>query len=496
MEGLSVKMRYILLYFFYFTVFKCSFPQTFKWAKNGSDDFANKITCDYTGNLITSNDKSISKWDAAGNFIWQVSVPAYYVKDIVCDKADNIYAAGVFRDTLKIGGLSVISDPQVNNMYLVKINSVGTPLWISRSHSNDFSGADALTIDPQGNPIVVGRFMDNIILDTFHFAKPLTSQIFLAKYSPSGNVIWAKHAKSESFSGGITGPKIKTDRYNNIFIGGHFLWNADFDSIHITDHQPQGQDIFLAKCDPNGSFQWAQSLGGAWQELFGTFDVDSAGNAYVTGYFSSKPAHFGTYTLTTNSYDYFTARFNTNGVCQWAHLGGEEIITAVNDGYYTNLPGFINKYDTLGNLLWSKNVTGTGKIANYAMTATNDAVYVTGSDTGKISFDSHTITSYNWSMFLAKLNVPSSPTVVQSYFDSNDFIVYPNPTNYSITVSVRNISGSCQLRIRNTLGQQVHSETLPPPYTKEIHLNTLAPGVYFVELFTQEKSITRKIVVD
>lgn len=487
----------------------CTKAQTFEWAKVGNGSIATRIVRDIAENLYVIDNQGVAKYNPIGNFTWQQNITGTdcVITGIAVDTLNNLYVTGYFGGTIDIGTNILVSEAGGNgNTFLVKYNANGIIQWITRSHSNGDSDADGITVDKQGNILIIGRFLDSLRLDSFVFQAPLTSQVFLAKYSSSGVCLWAKHLISDSFDGGSNGPKIKSDKLGNTYISGHFISYALFDTIHIYAHGGQyDEDIFLTKIDASGNFLWAKALGGNLQEISGPMDVDSLGNTYISGYFSSAPTYFGGYTLTTNWAGYFTAKYDTDGNCHWAKHGNANAICAANDGYYTNAPGLITKYDTLGSLQWTKTVSGA---SNNAMAAVNTDVYLTGSYTGSVNFDTCALSSTSNQMYIAKLSNPDPPIITNLKETENSIIfsVYPNPTGNTVTVSIQstNHKNSFPLKITNTLSQIVYSETIKEitgSYTKQIDLNSLPKGIYFLELQSnsadapQKKTEVKKIVL-
>jgi hypothetical protein len=478
-----------LLFFTFCFLYVHTKAQIFEWSKAGNSNGVNSMVRDKPGNIYVGG-QFVTKYDPIGNFIWQQNIIAYGVKGIVSDSIGNVYTTGVFGGTLTIDTITLTSDYGYNNMYLAKFNSSGNIQWVKQSHSNGFSGTDAITIDKQGNPIIIGRFNDSLRLDSFIFDAPLTSQIFLAKYSPSGVCLWAKNLGSGSFGGGGNGPKIESDKLGNTYISGHYSGDsAQFDNINIIPYHYSnysGHDIFLAKIDSLGNFLWVKNIGGLGQEVSGPMDVDSLGNIYLSGYFSSAPAYFGNYTLTTNFESYFTAKYDTDGNCLWAKYGNENVICAANDGYYTNAPGLITKYDSLGSFQWTKTVSGA---VNNAMVANNTDVYITGSFNGSVSFDACALNSTSNQMYIAKLSTPDSPIITNLKETENNaiFSVYPNPSRNVVTVSIQstNPKDIFQLKVTNALSQNVYSEAIKEitgSFSKQIDLSMLPKGMYFIEL--------------
>lgn len=478
----------------YILLSQFSYSQTFQWSKAGNSTGANKMASDKAGNFYVADGHSVSKYDFLGNFIWKQNISGGYFSDLDCDSIGNTYIIGNF-DSLTIGTYVLAAPSNQANTFLVKYNSNGSFQWVKRSYNNRDASAHAITVDKQGNPIIIGRFLDSLHLDDFFLDAPETNQVFLAKYSPSGFCLWAKHLESWSFGGGGNGPKIKSDKLGNSYISGHFINHATFGNITIPAHGEYADNIFLAKFDLNGTFLWAQVLGGSVEEISGPMDVDSIGNTYISGYFSSAQAYFGSYTLTTGSYNYFTAKYDSDGTCLWAKYRNSSGICAASDGYYTNDPGLVTKYNDAGDLQWTKTVSGA---ANNAMVATSTDVFITGSYNGPVSFDTCNLTSTANQMYIAKLGDVAVPTSIKEMATNTFFSVYPNPASSSITLSINTSKskGVFVLNICNTSGSLVYTETLKEvqgSFTKQINLSFLPKGAYFIELqFTSLNSSVKK----
>jgi hypothetical protein len=75
-----------------------------------------------------------------------------------------------------------------------------------------------------------------------------------------------------------------------IYLVGDLNGQADFDpgtgSTLLTSNG--ARDVFVAKYTSSGSFAWAISFGGTGLDYATGIDMDSAGNLYVAGYYSSS----------------------------------------------------------------------------------------------------------------------------------------------------------------------------------------------------------------
>ncbi len=156
----------------------------------------------------------------------------------------------------------------------------------------------ASTIDTDTNYINGSLFQNTINVNpngTTNLTAPgATTHIALTKYDRQGQLVWAK------MFGGVTTSEaphgIDCDASKNIFVTGYFgsttltgPQNADFNPLGGGTVATQGnEDCFLAKYDQNGIYQWAFGLGNTGvntQERAWDIATDANGNSYVVGGF-------------------------------------------------------------------------------------------------------------------------------------------------------------------------------------------------------------------
>ncbi|MDD4671379.1 MAG: T9SS type A sorting domain-containing protein [Bacteroidales bacterium] len=211
-------------------------------------------------------------------------------------------------------------------LILGNLNTVLAQTW---DWANQIAGSENievrdLTLDASGNILVYGYFTGNITIgvNSFtNFGASNTRDIYLAKYSSDGTLLWARQYGSDSNEDPFG---IVTDESDNIFITGGFRNTASFDSKQIISLG--GQDVFLAKISSSGTVDWARSVARGTSGNRG-YDIDyQDGYLYITAMVKGtaelgsigEPGGVVQITQTGGNYNSFAAKFDTSGDFYWA----------------------------------------------------------------------------------------------------------------------------------------------------------------------------------
>jgi hypothetical protein len=283
----------------------------------------------------------------------------------------------------------------------------------------------SITVDAVGNTYVTGYFQGTVDFDpgpgNYSLISGGRADIFVAKYSSSGALLWARRigGSSDDYSNGIA---VATN--GSVYTTGSFQGTADFDpgagTFNLTS--AGGSDIFVSKLDSAGNFVWVRRMGGSSDDTSYGIAVAAEDSVYTTGYFQGT-ADFdpgaGAFNLTSAGYqDIFVSKLDSAGNLIWARrMGGSSgdygygIAAAADGGVYTtgyfwgttdfdpgagvyNLTStggsdiFITKLDSVGNFLWARRLGGTSDDYGYGIVAAADgSVYTTGCFWGTADFD-------------------------------------------------------------------------------------------------------------
>ena len=203
-------------------------------------------------------------------------------------------------------------------------------------------GADQITavaVDPTGNAYVVGTFTASVDFDPATSLNVLTSlggaDVFLAKYSPTGALIWADRIGG---TGSETVNSLVRDAAGNLYLAGGFEGNVDFDpgpGLQVLNSSG-GTDGYVAKFAGDGTILWARRFGGVGADDVRDLGVDGAGNVYIAGVFVTQadaaPLVGGAILSDGPLADGFLVSFDPSGALRWdMPIGGpgDDAVTAI-----------------------------------------------------------------------------------------------------------------------------------------------------------------------
>lgn len=271
------------------------------------------LTKDTTNN--SAPDIFVVKYDNIGNVLWAQRAGGSgndIGKSVSIDPFNNIFVAGYFSSPSITFGTTTLTNAGGNDVFIVKYNSVGNLLWAKSAGGISDDDIGSISSDASGNVIVTGMFKSPTIMfgtTTLTNAGSGTSDIFLAKYDVSGNVIWAKTAGDISDD---EGRSVSIDTAGNIYMTGFFAdTSIVFGNYTLTNTFNSNSffyDIFIVKYSLSGNVVWAKSTGGNSDDVGNSVSVDVNGNVFVTGYFWSTTIPFGTSLLSYSNSSFFVAK--------------------------------------------------------------------------------------------------------------------------------------------------------------------------------------------
>ncbi|HRH02855.1 MAG TPA: T9SS type A sorting domain-containing protein [Bacteroidia bacterium] len=222
--------------------------------------------------------------------------------------------------------------------------------WAKHIHNPNYDIARISCVDNQGNSYVLGGFQGNTCIfdnDTLFGGSNPTN--YLAKYSQTGSLIWAKSVGidySANCYGGIF--KLVFDSTSNSLlfagaVGSYFQLNST--TVYSS---PGDMDAIFGKANLNGDVLWYHTITGNGSQSGNTIDFDGAGNVYAIG--------------TSNM------AFN---------VGNDSLQAGV----------FFIKYDNNGNQILVKKITNSASFQHMDLQVTQNNFYISGYSGTSFMFD-------------------------------------------------------------------------------------------------------------
>ena len=344
-----------------------------------------------TLNSLYSYDTFVVKYDTSGTVQWAKSIGGTnsdYGYGIAADSAGNVYVTGIYSGTATFAPGTTLTSAGYNDAFVTKYDTSGTVQWAESIGGTNTDSGYGIATDSGGNVYVIGTYRDSVTIGSTTLPNAgFYNNAFVAKYDTSGTAQWAR---SIGGTGSDTGYGIATDSAGNVYVTGKYAGSVTIESITL--NSAGYSDAFVAKYDTDGTFQWAESIGGTNTETTGqAIATDSDGNVYVTGIYAGSVTIGSTTfnSITGFRNDVFVAKYDTSGTVQWARsIGGADhdygygIATDINGNVYvvgeysgttTFAPGttltsagsndaFVVKYSPPSILHINKNVDVTGDI--------------------------------------------------------------------------------------------------------------------------------------
>jgi len=466
------------------------------------------------------------------------------------DDGLNVYAGGVFYDTAYF----------YNSLATVKINSAGTIQWYATDAGPGVVSAvlSAISVDSLFNVYMSGSINENsgigfartnkydqngtliwthqldttngtlgtrsygnfVSTDNFIYEHVRQKNITISKLDTLGNVIlqFTNDTIDATQNQAFIASEFKRDLENNIYVAG----------TYINTPNPNERKYFVKKFNSQGIFLWEAF----YNPTFGSDNltdlyIDSMQNVYLNG-IENVNNGYGIVVYDSTGSEKWNSFFQNNGA------GYADDIVADNFGNcYVNgiapdastYMGFLLKYDTVGNVLWQRNIDSVSANSLAKIKLDADAnVYVTYSGSNNIISVDYVVTAkfdssgnLKWKMYF---NQPLSVTALSLDMSNNVYIagegfiikysqstgtneilykaeeikIYPNPVTNNI-ISFSRYLNLVTLSIFDSFGREIIK------YKKFSGKSLLLPqklqaGLYFIEILDEKKLFINKIVID
>jgi hypothetical protein len=363
---------------------------------------ATAVVVDPAGNAYLAG-SSVVKLNPQGAVVWRTAVSA---NAVAVDAAGNVYAAGSspgdilvvklgpdgieqWRQRYDNGGLDIpnriavdgsgnvyasgISEGDGFDWVTLKVGPQGTLQWVRRLSSAGLVEdiARDMALAPNGDVVVAG---------TVNIGDTVTNDTLVVTYDAQGNTVWQRQFSATAISDEDVGD-IDIDTNGRITVSASSAPNSNPEF-----GQPLRAPLSL-QYDQSGALIRTISAGG------NAVDVDSAGDAYLAGFFQVAGASaVAKYDANGNRVwsTPLTVGPNENLIVSAVAVDSQGVLTfagTVTDNTTLKTDYLTIRYGTDGAELWRHRFDGTGNADNVAGLAIDgqDAALVAGSSANSIS---------------------------------------------------------------------------------------------------------------
>lgn len=332
-----------------------------------------------------------------------------YGEAIVVDSSGNAYVSGVFCYDLKLGTI-FLERVGVCDLFLAKMSTNGNWIWAKQVGGEEgYTSSIYHTISLTSDSVYLGGYSNSseviaqdVIMTNLN---PGTYNPFILKAAISdGAFVWGDLIDQDLNS---YLRSIHSTSDGGAIITGHFRSESMDFGIHTIHNSNSSQaEVFIAKIDGNGDWQWANSAEGDNGD--GAYDlaINSNGLVSVVGVYNGQ-IEFGSYSLSSTSESQSFVSFISSDNGTWMGATNLEAdlvrITGISSfqngdfaivGHFsgsmslgsTNLQSYIDQQDVFvsrissnGNWVWAVSAEGNGRDCSFDVTVgSNDKVVVVG----------------------------------------------------------------------------------------------------------------------
>lgn len=472
-------------------------------------------------------DVFIAKFDPTNNqFMWAQRAGGVG-DDIATSLAvsgASVYVAGYFDGPTAGFGTVTLTNMGTSDMFVAKLTDAGSTnrfTWAQRAGGTGYDYAYALAVS--GTSVyVAGSFVSPTAgfgpTTLTNISSTSTADMFVAKLTDAGSTssfIWAQRAGGTSNETAYALAVSST----SVYVAGSFASpNVSFGAASLTNTGTP--DVFVAKLTDAGStsiFAWAQQAGGIGDDRATALAV-GGGSVYVTGYFNSSTAGFGTVALSNaGGSDVFVAKLTDTGSTGnfvWAQQAGSTsydvpytlVLSNANvyvAGYFSsptvsfgntvltnasqNAPDvFVAKLNDAGStssFTWAQQAGGTGIDGAYALAVSGTSVYVAGYFSNPTAnFGTTVLTNPDPNVrrgFLASL---TDPTITANATGRTlaPAQLFPNPAHGTATLRLPVGTAPAPLMLTDALGRAMRHYPAPASNEAVLDLSGLPAGLYLL----------------
>jgi ankyrin repeat protein len=237
-------------------------------------------------NLMGSGGPSafLRKYASSGALTWSRSFPGQgKVAGVATDRQGAIAAVGSFTGSLRIGDVLLQSNGTRSDIFVARFSPEGNLSWAKSFGGAFYEAATAVAVDATGNLYVTGTYQKDLDFGLGSLNNRLVYDVFVVKFDATGHALWNRgfHANGGTETAGLA---IAVDGAGDVLVAGRVQGAADFGRGFTTPHH--GDDAFVVRMTADGKTLVGRRFGGDDNVDGRALAVDSNGDVVLVGSFA------------------------------------------------------------------------------------------------------------------------------------------------------------------------------------------------------------------
>lgn len=496
------------------------------------------MSTDLTASSNGGPDVFIEKRAANGDLIWLKTFGGTswdVANSVGVDSEGNITVFGRFAGVTDFDPSDSdfeMDSGDMGSIYFVQFNTDGEFNWAKSLIGNSsLQSGETMTVNTDDEIILTGGFKGTIDFDPSDEDASETvgesfSELFIAKYSSSGEFIWVEVIEGTGYKSAF---EVAVNNDGDIYTAGTYTNTIDLDPSAETDthiNTSGAGNGFIVALSESGEFIWGADLASDSYSSISALKIKDDYIAIAGNFAGTADFDFGEGVENRNSsegHNTFIQKLNTDGELIWvnsyetdSYLGNiaglvinsfNEII--VSGKFYDEMDfdhsadteiktssgladGFIHQVSPTGEFQRVYIISGEMDQEPTGIAISNaNELYTYGVYQNEIIFEpdgAATSTFGSYDFFLMKLGGFVS---IDENEAQDDFVLYPNPASNQIQI---NKSADQAVEIIDCEGKTVL--TIGAGNTNElVDVTDLSKGIYFVIINSEKGAFSKKIVI-
>lgn len=279
-------------------------------------------SADFGGALLTSagmTDVFVASFDYLGQPVWSKhfgDAVAQTAARVATDAQGNVAVVGDFAGKIDFGG-GALTSAGATDVFLAKFDPTGALLWAKSFGDIAAQNGSDVAFAPNGDVVFTGSFAGKINLGGGALTSAGTTDLFVGRYDSAGMYLWGKRFGDAAAQ---AGKGVAVDAQGNVIITGNIAGKVDFGGGVLTS--AGATDVLLLELDSTGAHVFSKLFGNVAAQTASRVALDAVGNRIITGSAAGKVDFGGGLLTSAGGNDIFVAKLTSGGMHLWSKLYG------------------------------------------------------------------------------------------------------------------------------------------------------------------------------